>query len=108
MPSISINLLYNGFIPLKYVSHKPLKKLDWDKLRNFVEEHKGEISDIFAGIKEDWDWTGDHVYSDRDGWIEPNMAYTESIWATPVARIWWKPEYDGIDEFYDFILEENK
>lgn len=31
----------------------PLKKLDWDKLRNFVEEHKGEISDIFAGIKED-------------------------------------------------------
>lgn len=85
----------------------PLKKLDWDKLRNFVEEHKGEISDIFAGIKEDWHWTGDHVYSDKDGWIEPNMAYTESIWATPVALILWKPEYDGIDEFSDFILEEN-
>ena len=87
---------------------KPLKNLDWGKLRNFVEEHKGEIADIFAGIKEDWGWTGDHIYSDKDGWIEPNMAYTESIWVTPVALILWKPEYDGIDEFSDFILEENK
>lgn len=82
--------------------------MDWDKLRDFVEEQKGEIADIFAGIEEDWDWTEDHVYSDEDGWIEPNMAYTESVWATSVARIWWKPGYDGIDEFYDFILEENK
>lgn len=85
----------------------PLKNLDWDKLHDFVEQHKGEISDIYAGIEEDWDWTADHVYSDKDGWI-PNAAYTESIWATPVAYIWWKPGYDGIDEFYDFILEENK
>lgn len=44
------------------------------------------------------------VQSDKDGWIEPNMAYTESIWATPVALILWKPEYDGIDEFSDFII----
>lgn len=100
----------NGFLmgQAARAAGKPLKILDWDKLRNFVEEHKGEIADIFAGIKEDWHWTGDHVYSDNDGWIEPNMAYTESVWATPVALILWKPEYDGIDEFSDFILEENK
>lgn len=87
---------------------KPLQKLDWDGLKKFVEENKDKISSIYAGLVEDWEDTGDEVYCDEFGWIDNTMAYTESIWATPIAYIHYKPGYDGIDEFTDTIFEENK
>ena len=85
-----------------------IKVLDWDKLREFVKGHEGEISVIRAGLVEDWGWTGDIVYTDKDGWLNPTMAYTESIWATPIAYISWKAGYDGIHKFSDFIVKPNE
>lgn len=87
---------------------KPLRNLDWKGLVDFVEQHKDVINSVFAGLVEDWDWTGDEVYHEDFGWIEDNYAYTESIWATPIAYIHYK---DGCDEilsvFKDCIEEKN-
>lgn len=87
---------------------KPLQKLDWDGLKKFVDENKEKISSVYAGLVEDWEWTGDEVYCEEFGWLDNTGAYTESIWATPIAYIHYKSGYDGPDEFTDTIFEENK
>lgn len=75
-------------------NNNPLKELDWESLMAFVEESEDLIESIYAGLEEDWEWTGDEVYYHECGWIDDNMAYTESIWATPIAFIHYLPEVD--------------
>lgn len=84
-----------------------VNKLDMEKLKKYVEEHKGEINEVFAGLVEDWEWTGDKIYDRESGWIDDSMAYTSSLWATPIAYIYGNKEYRGIHEFTDTVIDED-
>lgn len=82
------------------------KKLDMEKLKKYVDEHQ-DIEDVYAGLVEDWEWTGDKIYDKESGWIDKSMAYTSSLWATPIAYIYGNKEYNGISEFTDTVIDED-
>ena len=72
------------------------KVFDWDKAAQIIKERGAK--DAFAGLQDDWDWTGGRIL--KDGKIAMNYTYLASVWATPELNIdgeyieCWKYEED--------------
>ena len=58
------------------------KVFDWNRAAYLIRE--SGVSDAYAGLSEDWEWTGDCIF--RDGEPVPEdeaMTFLSSNWATP-------------------------
>lgn len=61
---------------------KEMKVFDWEQAARIIKERGAQYAS--AGLKEDWDWTGDAIFA--HGQPVPKAetyAYLASTWATP-------------------------
>lgn len=65
-------------------------KLDIQKLKKFVKNHEKEIYCIYAGIKEEWEFTSDEIYLDGFGWFYDACITSDN--QTPIAYIHYHDE----------------
>lgn len=88
-----------------------MKKYDFDKAKKLIQEAKQEDL-IFAemGMKEDWEWTSERVWSPENGFSMPFFektigGITGSAWATPILRLYFKNKTKSINCY--FRIEDN-
>lgn len=76
------------------------RQVDWDKVSQFIEEHKEEILKVSAGLAEDWGCTAGKVWDYVRGYIpkDDTYVYGASAWATPAIEVVYK---DGRVESYE-------
>lgn len=75
-----------------------MNKYDTAFIKSYIEEHKNEISEVSCGMREDWFWTAETVYSDealldKYDWSGKsiNVAGIDgSTWATPTMEVAFK------------------
>jgi hypothetical protein len=63
---------------------KELKVFDWERAARRIKE--SGTKNASAGLRDDWEWTGDAIFIDG----KPNQesrAYLASTWATPELAI---------------------
>lgn len=79
-------------------------------IREFTETHKNDIDTVECGMREDWSWTAETVYSNGDYDIDMNgtsvtiAGIDGSYWATPIMEVTYK---DGRREIVDCYLSDN-
>jgi len=78
------------------------KKLDWDGVKQFIEENKEDILNVSGGLSEDWSWTADVIWNKEDGFIEDNDVWNSSTWATPAIEVYYK---NGTTKVFEMYLE---
>lgn len=76
------------------------RQIDWDQLKSFIEENKDKISQVSAGLLQDWDCTSGQVWDSEKGYIPRSKTYVygASRWATPGFDVIWK---GGIAEAFE-------
>jgi hypothetical protein len=69
-----------------------MRQIDWDKLKEFIETNKNELSSVEAGLAEDWEYTSGEVWNSKDGYIKKadTYVYGASKWATPSVHVTFK------------------
>ncbi len=75
-----------------------MNRYDTDFIKSYIMEHQEEIEFVFCGMKENWLWTADEVYSDGEfikeyDWSSKSIkvaGITGSAWATPVMEVTYK------------------
>jgi hypothetical protein len=70
------------------------RQIDWDKLRQFIEENKAALQSVSAGLAEDWGHTSGEVWNSDTGYIklEDTYVYGSSFWATPAVELTYKED----------------
>ncbi|GEQ32194.1 hypothetical protein B795N_00760 [Marinilactibacillus psychrotolerans] len=80
------------------------KHYDFKKAKNFILENKETIESADLGIREDWSWTAEEVYNDKDGFVidldtvEKIAGIPGSRWATPALLVVYK---NGDSKLFD-------
>lgn len=90
-----------------------MKKYNTVFIKNYIEEHKGEIESVQCGMREDWNWTAETVfengqYSMDYDWNSENISVagiSGSTWATPIMEILFK---DGRREILDCYKDDEE
>ena len=89
------------------------KKYNTSFIKNYIEEHKGEIETVTCGMREDWGWTNNTVYENGKlcggyKWKSEHISVagiSGSSWATPVMRVEFK---DGREEIIDCYVNDGE
>lgn len=68
------------------------RQIDWDLLKEFIEQHKTELESVVAGLSEDWGYTSGEVWNSKEGYInqDDTYVYASSPWATPAIDVTFK------------------
>jgi L-rhamnose mutarotase len=69
------------------VSQTGFREVDWNKAKEYIEENKGNIVSVSAGLAEDWEYTHDEVWNEEEGYIKECDVYACSNWATPSIEV---------------------
>jgi hypothetical protein len=84
-----------------------MKYYDAQLIKNYIEENKESVVSVTCGMREDWGWTAEEVYSDNDGYLQALSEKTVGIagikgstWATPVMEIETKDGKTMIENCY--------
>lgn len=74
------------------VNEDNFKQVDWERVKNYIEENKDKIESVTVGLAEDWGYTSGEVYNEDDGYIkkEDTYVYACSHWATPSMEVEFK------------------
>lgn len=87
-----------------------MKKYDYKLAKQLISDSLENIEEATLGMREDWFWTAETVYSGTKGLMKdlenPELAIggiNSSDWATPTLYILYK---DGTEEFKDCYIEE--
>ncbi len=85
-----------------------MKKYDYKKAQDLIEENKDHISSAALGMRDDWFWTADTVWSGgeykKDLKAQPEIGgIKSSTWATPCLQLEFK---DGSERFYDCFIDD--
>lgn len=80
-------------------------------IREFIEAHKENIETVECGMREDWSWTADTIYSNGEYQIDVSGSSVRiagingSYWATPIMEVTYK---DGRREILDCYTDDNE
>lgn len=80
-------------------------------IREFIETHKEKIETVKCGMREDWRWTADTIYSNGDYQIDVSGSSVRiagiqgSQWATPIMEVTYK---DGRREILDCYTDDGE
>jgi hypothetical protein len=82
------------------------RQVDWNKVKEFIEENKENLISVSAGLAEDWGWTSGEVWNNEKGYIprEDTYVYACSSWATPSIEVEYK---DGEIDMFECWIEGN-
>lgn len=88
-----------------------MKKYDTAFIKEYIEGRKNEIESVSCGMKEDWSWTAETVFSNSE--FEPGYDWgsksinvagiSGSTWATPVMEVLFN---DGRTEIVDCFFDD--
>lgn len=84
---------------------------DTQFIKKYIQEHKDEIESVDCGMKEDWNWTAETVFSDGKlhscyKWDSKSInvaGISGSTWATPIMLVLFK---DGRTEIVGCFLDD--
>lgn len=88
-----------------------MKYYNTQLIREFIESHKNDIDTVECGMREDWSWTAETVFSNGNYDIEMSGASVTiagidgSYWATPVMEVTYK---DGRREIVNCYTADEK
>ena len=77
-----------------------MKKYDFEKVKNYIENNRSNIKSVCLGMHEDWFWTAENVFEDGEytkklGENTTIAGISGSYWATPVMQVEFK---DGTEK----------
>lgn len=73
-----------------------MKYYDYQKAKNYIEQHKDEIEEASLGMDEDWLWTAETIFEDGKFTVDLDdenltIKYIDgSYWATPTLEVRFK------------------
>lgn len=80
-------------------------------IKDFIEKRKDEIKTVEVGMQEDWNWTSETIFDQKEGFSYPLDSREDnkiviagingSTWATPVMRAIYKDEHIEIVECWE-------
>lgn len=87
-----------------------MKDYDFKKAMEYINEHKEELLEVSLGMKEDWSWTAETIFSENEFKVDLTdekldiAGITGSGWATPAMLVETK---DGEEKFIDCYKGES-
>jgi len=86
-----------------------MKTYNYKKAKQVIENNKDKIKEASLGMKEDWYWTAETIYS--DGEFKKNLDDNDLLlggidgsgWATPALLVEYK---DGKEIFIDMYIDD--
>ena len=102
-----------------------MKKYNTEFIKQYIEDNKENIMHVECGMREDWSWTADTVYSNGKYYSEYDWE-SESIcvagicgstWATPIMEVNFKDgrteivecfKNDGVQESQELIRKQKE
>jgi hypothetical protein len=78
-----------------------MKHYDFEKVKAFIEKHANIIETASLGFNEDWFWTADTIYENKEFTVDltdPELligGINGSVWATPTLEVTY---FDGDSE----------
>lgn len=91
-----------------------MKKYNTQFIKDFIEKNAENIDFVVCGMKEDWNWTSEKVYTQENGfkrgfdWNSKHIRVAgikESVWATPVMKVCYK---DGTSEVIECFVDNGE
>lgn len=86
-----------------------MKNYNTNFIKKYIKEHKAEIETVTCGMREDWGWTAETVFENREfssnyDWRKEHISVagiSGSTWATPVMEVEFKDGRTEIVECYE-------
>lgn len=65
------------------------RQVDWEEVKNYIEENKDNISEVSVGLAEDWSYTHAKLWENGKYATEDEYGqfYGSSTWATPAIAV---------------------
>ncbi len=90
-----------------------MKKYDFEKVKNYIENNRNNIKSVYLGMHEDWFWTAENVFEDGEytkklGENTTIAGISGSYWATPVMQVEFKDGTEKVIGCYSGESDEIK